>query len=87
MDEIEGAGLGKKSNYKRQKIVVWRNRKKVEAQTYIGTMTGRRRFLRRSREDRQVSEAYFGQILIGARRFKFSKRYAAYLRTQAQLST
>jgi hypothetical protein len=66
MDEIEGAGLGEKSNYKRQKISVWRNRRKVEALTYVGTTTGRKRFLSRAPEDHLVSEAYFGHILTGA---------------------
>lgn len=83
MDEIEGAGLGKRSNYKRLKLWVWKNRKKVEARTYVGTVAGRKRFLRVSRDDRRVSDKYFGHLLAGAKRFKFSKRYVAYLRRQA----
>lgn len=86
MDEIEGARRDKKSNYKRQKIVVWRNRQKVEARTYVGTTTGRKRFMRRSPEHRRVSEAYFEHILIGASRFNFSERYVAYLRKEAKIS-
>jgi len=83
MDEIEGAGLGKRSNYKRLKVSVSRKGKKIEARTYVGTAAGRDRFLRRSVEDRRVSKDYFGHVLTGAKRFKFSKRYIAYLRRQA----
>jgi hypothetical protein len=83
MDEIEGARLGRLSNYKRQKILVRRNGGNVEAQTYVGTTLGRRRFLRRSSEDRQVSEAYFEHLVAGARRFKLPKSYVTYLRRQA----
>lgn len=83
MDKIEGAKLGKESNYKRLKISVLRNGEKIEARTYVGTVLGRRRFLRRSDSDRHVSKAYFGHVLAGAKRFKFSKRYIAYLRRQA----
>src|SRR6266446_3914415 len=35
MDKVEGAGLGERSNYKRQKILVWKDGKKIEARTYI----------------------------------------------------
>ncbi len=83
MDIIEGAGLGKRSNYKRRKVFVWTRGKKTEARTYLGTAPGRKRFLERSSEDRRVSREYFGHLLKGARRFKFSKRYIAYLRMQA----
>jgi hypothetical protein len=85
MDEIEGSGRGSRSNYKREKVMVWRNREKVEARTYIGTVAGRKRFLSRSHKERQVSEAYFKHVLSGARRFNFSERYIVYLRTQAGL--
>jgi len=87
MDKIEGAGRGKKSNYKRIKISVMRNGKEIEARTYVGTVAGRRRFLRRSIEDRRVSDDYFGHVLTGARQFKFSQRYVAYLRRQAGIAT
>jgi Gamma-glutamyl cyclotransferase, AIG2-like len=83
MDLFEGAGLGKDSNYKRQKVLVWRNGKKIEAQTYVGTVAGRKRFLKRSVEDRRVSKAYFRHILAGAKRFRFPATYIAYLRRQA----
>ena len=85
MDEIEGAGLGKESNYKRLKLSVWRDGNKIKARTYVGTVLGRKRFLKRSNEDHRVSKAYFGYLLSGGRRFKFSKRYIAYLRKQAGL--
>lgn len=83
MDEIEGAGLGERSNYKRQRILVWKDGKKIEAQTYVGTVPGRRRFLRRPIRNRRVSKAYFGHLLAGARQFKFSQRYIACLRRHA----
>jgi hypothetical protein len=83
MDEIEGAKLGKKSNYKRKKVLVLREGKKVEARTYVGTIAGRNRFLRRSGEDRRVSVDYFGHVLTGARRFELPAKYIAYLRRQA----
>lgn len=83
MDEIEGARLGPRSNYKRQKILVQRNGKNVEARTYVGTALGRKRFLRQSSGDRQVSEGYFTYLLAGARRFKFPKSYVKYLQRQA----
>jgi len=87
MDIIEGAGLGSgRSNYKRQKICVLRDGKKVEARTYVGTVAGRRRFLRQSVEDRRVSADYFEHVLVGARRFHFSERYIAYLRRQARVA-
>jgi len=85
MDRIEGAGLGKDSNYKRLKVSVWKDGRKIEARTYVGTVAGRERFLRRSAEDRLVSKDYFGHVLTGAKRFKFSKRYIAYLRKLADL--
>jgi hypothetical protein len=85
MDKIEGARRGKESSYKRQKISVVRNGKKIEARTYLGTVLGRKRFLRRSNHGRQVSEAYFGHVLVGARRFNFSERYILYLRRQTGL--
>jgi AIG2-like family len=83
MDKIEGARRGRLSNYKRQKILVRRDGENIEAQTYVGTALGRRRFLRRSSEDCQVSEAYFEHLLAGARRFKLPKSYVTYLRRQA----
>lgn len=83
MDEIEGARLGEESNYKRLKISVLRGRKKVEPRTYVGTVAGRKRFLRRSTEDRLVSDTYFAHILTGARRFRLPASYVAYLRRQA----
>jgi len=83
MDEIEGARLGKKSNYKQRKVLVLRDGKKIEARTYVGTVAGRSRFLRRSGEDRGVSGDYFGHVLTGAKEFNFSRRYIAYLRAQA----
>jgi len=83
MDRIEGAGLGKDSNYKRLKVSVRKDGKKIEARTYVGMVAGRERFLRRSVEDRRVSKAYFKHILAGARRFHLSKRYIAYLQRQA----
>jgi AIG2-like family len=83
MDKIEGARLGRLSNYKRQKILVQRNGENVEARTYVGTALARKRFLRQSSEDRQVSEVYFRQLLAGARRFKLPPSYVTYLRRQA----
>ena len=83
MDIVEGAGLGKRSNYKRLKISVVSDGKKIEARTYIGTVTGRNRFLRRSAKERQVSKDYFGHILMGAKQFRFPASYIAYLRRQA----
>jgi AIG2-like family len=83
MDKIEGAGLGRLSNYKRQKIWLRRNGENVEALTYVGTATGRSRFLRQSHQDRRVSRAYFQHLLSGARQFKLPKSYVAYLRRQA----
>jgi hypothetical protein len=84
MDEIEDARWrDKKGNYKRLKASIWKDGKTIEARTYVGTVAGRERFLRRSVEDRRVSKAYFRHILAGARRFKFSKRYIAYLRRHA----
>jgi hypothetical protein len=44
MDRIEGAGLGSRSNYKRRRIWVLRDGKTVEARTYVGTPSGRKRF-------------------------------------------
>jgi hypothetical protein len=84
MDEIEGAKCQKKSNYKQQKVLVLRNGKKIEGRTYVGTALGRMRF-RQSGDSRLVSQAYFGHILAGARRFNFSERYILYLRKQAGL--
>jgi AIG2 family protein len=83
MDVIEGARRGRLGNYKRQKILVRRNGQNVEARTYVGTALGRKRFLRRSSEDRRVSEAYLSHLLAGALRFKFPKSYMTYLRRQA----
>ena len=83
MDKIEGAKRGKESNYKRRKIWVWRNGKKIEARTYVGTVAGRMRFLTRSVRDRRVSGDYFGYVLSGARRFELPARYIAHLRRQA----
>lgn len=83
MDRIEGARLGKESNYKRLKISVWNDEEKIEARTYVGTVAGRKRFLRRSVQGRRVSKAYFRHILAGARRFRFPVKYIAYLRRQA----
>ncbi len=85
MDLIEGAGLGKESNYKPLKLSVWRGGKKIEARTYVGTVLGRKRFLRRSVQDRRVSKNYFGYILNGAKRFRFPASYIAYLRKHADL--
>jgi hypothetical protein len=85
MDIIEGAGLGKESNYKRKKVLVLRNGREIKARTYVGMVAGRERFLRRSVKDRRVTKDYFGYVLNGAKRFKFSKRYVAYLRRQAGL--
>jgi hypothetical protein len=83
MEKIEGARLGRKSNYKRQRILVRSNGKTVEARTYVGTAPGRKRFLRRSPNERRVSQAYFGYLLSGARQFRLPKSYVAYLRRQA----
>jgi hypothetical protein len=85
MDEIEGAKLGKKSNYKQRKVIVLRDGQKIEARTYVGTVAGRNRFLGRSGEDRRVSDDYFGHVLTGARRFKLPATYISYLRRQAGL--
>jgi hypothetical protein len=85
MDEIEGARHGRMSNYKRQTTLVRRNGENVEARTYVGTVLGRKRFLRQSTDDRRVSEAYFGHLLAGARRFELPQSYVAYLRRQAGL--
>jgi hypothetical protein len=85
MDRIEGAGLGGRSNYKRLKLSVWRDGNKIEARTYVGTVLGRKRFLRRSNENRRVSADYFGHVLSGARRFQLPAGYIAYLRRQAGL--
>jgi hypothetical protein len=83
MDKIEGARLGLKSNYKRQKILVQSKGKSVEAYTYVETAPGRKRFLRQSPNERRVSKTYFGYLLSGARQFKLPKSYVAYLRRQA----
>lgn len=83
MDIFEGARRGRLSNYKRQKILVRRNGKNVEARTYLGTAVGRKRFLRQSPEDRRVSKDYFKYLLAGARQFEFPQSYVTYLRRQA----
>jgi len=83
MDIIEGAGLGKTSNYKRKRIWVVNEGKKIETRTYLGTASGRKRFLRKVTADRRVRRAYFGHLLAGARRFGFPRGYIAYLRRQA----
>jgi Gamma-glutamyl cyclotransferase, AIG2-like len=83
MDEIEGARRGKKGNYKRLKVLVEMGGKKIWALTYVGTVLGRRRYLKVSAEDRRVSDAYFNHLLIGARQFSFSADYVAYLQRQA----
>jgi hypothetical protein len=83
MDEIEGAKLGQNSNYKQRKVSVLKDGKEVEARTYVGTAPGRRRFLRRPSRERRISQAYFNNLLIGARYFEFPKSYIAYLRKQA----
>ena len=83
MDKIEGARLGRQSNYKRQRILVRSDGKTVEARTYIGTAPGRKRFLRQSPNERRVSQAYFAYLLSGARQFRLPKPYVAYLRRQA----
>lgn len=83
MDKVEGAGLGRQSSYMRKKILVRSNGKTIEARTYVGTVLGRKRFLRRSAEDRRVSQAYFGYLLSGARQFRLPKSYVAYLRRKA----
>jgi hypothetical protein len=57
MDKIEGAGLGRLSNYKRQKILVRRDREIVEAHTYVGTAHGRKRFLRQPSDERLSAES------------------------------
>jgi Gamma-glutamyl cyclotransferase, AIG2-like len=85
MDVIEGAKLGKESNYKQQKIFVSSNGEEIEARTYVGTVPGRKRFLKRRNEDRRVTDDYFGHVLTGARRFEFPATYIAYLRKQASL--
>jgi AIG2 family protein len=85
MDEIEGARRGKKGNYKRQQVLVWRGRRRIRARTYVGTVLGRRRFLSRPDEDRRVSRAYFKHVLIGARRLGLPATYIAYLRRKACL--
>jgi hypothetical protein len=83
MDEIEGAGRGRLSNYKRQKILVRKNGETVEARTYVGTALGRKRFLQQSLDERRVCRAYFKYLLAGARRFKLPRSYVSYLRRQA----
>ena len=83
MDEIEGAGLGKKSNYKRIKILVRRKRAAIKALTYVGTATGRKRFFQKPPAERRVSRKYFNHLLAGARKFKFPPGYVAYLRRKA----
>lgn len=85
MDEIEGAGLGATSNYKRQTVLVLRNGKKIKAHTYVGTASGHKRFQEQSAADRRVSKAYFGHVLSGARRFELPAEYIAYLRKRAGL--
>jgi hypothetical protein len=84
MDEIEGAKLSKKSNYKQRKVSVVRGGKQIEARTYVGTIAGRNRFQICPREARQVSDAYFGYLLAGAKRFELSATYITYLRRQAR---
>jgi hypothetical protein len=84
MDEIEGAGLGKCSNYKRLKVAIWKDGKKIEARTYVGTVSGRQRFLKRSSEERRVSKDYFGHVLAAAKQFEFPSSYVAYLRRQVE---
>ena len=83
MDRVEGAGLGARGNYKRIRILVLSDGEQIEARTYVGTAAGRRRFLSRPEEDRRVSNAYFRQLLIGAKRFRFPFSYVAYLRRKA----
>jgi hypothetical protein len=83
MDIIEGARRGRLGSYKRQKILVRRNGENVEARTYVGTVLGRKKFLRQSSQNRRVSKTYFKYLLAGARRFKLPKSYVAYLRRQA----
>jgi hypothetical protein len=83
MDKIEGARRGPLSNYKRLKILVRKDRKDVEARTYVGTVLGRKRFLRHTPEDRRVSENYFSYLLAGARRFELPQSFVTYLERQA----
>jgi hypothetical protein len=84
MDEIEGAGLGKKSNYKRTRVFVSRDGARIEALTYAGTVAGRNRFLKKpSSNERRVSQEYFNYLLAGATTFGFPATYIAYLRRQA----
>lgn len=82
MDRIEGAGLSKKSNYKRLKISVHMGKKRITARTYVGMQAGRNRFRKRSNEERRVSADYFRHLLTGAKRFRMNASYVAYLRKQ-----
>ncbi len=85
MDVIEGAGLGRDSNYLQRKVLVSIKGGTVEARTYVGTAAGRDRFLRCPVEDRRVSRDYFAHVLRGARLFRLSAKYISYLRRQAGL--
>ena len=85
MDRIEGAKRGQASNYRQRKILVLRDGRKIAARTYVGTVAGRNRFLRRPEDARRVSGEYFGHLLEGARRFGFPAEYVAYLQKQAGL--
>lgn len=84
MDKIEGARRGKRSNYKRIKILVRRKRAAaIKALTYVGTASGRKRYRQKPPAERRVSRRYFNHLLSGARKFKFPAGYVAYLRRKA----
>src|SRR5207253_757629 len=83
MDKIEGAGISHKSNYMRKKVVIRTDGKAIKARTYVGTAAGRKRFLRKSSDERRVSRKYFGHLLAGAERFQLPAEYVDYVRRQA----
>jgi hypothetical protein len=87
MDEIEGAGKGERSNYRRETIYARRGRYLVQAETYVGTAPARHRFNRASPVKQRVSKKYFAYLIKGSRENRLPKSYVAYLKRQAGGST
>jgi hypothetical protein len=83
MDKIEGTNFEGTGNYRRQRVRVIVGARPVYAVTYVGTTFGRRRFVSKPIAKKQVSQEYFGNIEAGAKAFRLSKGYRAYLREKA----
>jgi len=83
MDKIEGANADGSGNYERQLIRVTFKSKSVVAITYVGTPMGRKKFDSKSIGERQVTQGYFANLEVGAKRFRLPQKYESYLREKA----